>query len=265
MNFSKFFWIFGFSSLTFLSSSAEAATILYNQDFENPAEFVNDGGDVNIFNQVNTLYGNQPPGFTFAQAFTVETLFINGNLAFGTGYSDPAGIGGDYALGLQSDRQNDLLGLSFDVGTNDFLNVSLDVSSIDLSLFGAPFVPETGAVPTLEFTLYDNPSGATGLGTGTILSSLQVSGTASPRSQFDWTSVVLPLNASGSTNGNVILRIDLLSGGYASLDNFVIAASDTPGEIPNSIPEPSSILSLVSIGILFRLTCWKRKVIKGYE
>lgn len=65
---------------TFLTSPLQAATlVLYDQDFENPAGFVNNGGDVNIFRSVNTLYGNQPSGFTFAQAFTVETLLINGN------------------------------------------------------------------------------------------------------------------------------------------------------------------------------------------
>ena len=144
-------------------SPAQAQTeILYNQNFENPAGFVNDGGDVNIFKSVNELYGNQPPGFTFAQAFTVETLLLSGSQAFGTGYSDSTGIGGHYALGMLSDQQNDLLGLSFNVGTRKFLNVRMTISSIDLSVFGGPFVPVNGAVPVFAFTLYDNPSGAAG-------------------------------------------------------------------------------------------------------
>ena len=121
-------------------------------DKKNPTGFVNDGGDVNIFRTVNQLYGNQPPGFTFAQANTVETLYINGTAAFGTGYSDPSGKGGNYALGMLSSRQNDLLGLAFDVGTFDYLNVRLAISSIDLSVFGGPFVA-SGAVPVFSFTL----------------------------------------------------------------------------------------------------------------
>lgn len=218
--------------LAFASSAHAVTTILYDQDFENPAAFVNDGGDVNIFNSVNTLYGNQPSGFTFAQAFTVETLLVNGNQAFGTGYSDPSGIGGNYTLGMLSNLQNDKLGLSFNIGSNDFLNVRLDISSIDLSVFSGPFVP-AGAEPVFEFTLFDNPGGATGLaGNGTVLSALQATGTASAQTVFDWTEVLLPLAAAGNTNGNVTLQIDLLSGGYAALDNFTIAASDTPGEIP---------------------------------
>lgn len=241
-----------------LVPGSQAATILYNQDFENPAAFVNDGGDVNIFNSVNTLYGNQPPGFTFAQDFTVETLLITGSLAFGTGYSDPAGTGGNYALGMLSSAQNDLLGLAFDVGANNFLNVSLDISSIDLSVFGGPFVPAGGAAPVFEFTLFDNPGGGSGLGGGTILSTLQATGTASAKDVFDWTHVLLPLDASNSTDGHVILRIDLLSGGYASMDNFLIAASDIPGETTEdttdettgaAVPEPGSLL-LLGTGML---------------
>jgi hypothetical protein len=246
------------------ASSVNAATILYDQDFENPVGFVNDGGDVNIFRTVNDLYGNQPPGFTFAQNFTVETLLITGTQAFGHGYSDPAGIGGDYALGMLSDVQNDLLGLAFNVGSNDFLNVSLDISSIDLSVFGGPFVPITGAVPNFQFTLFDNPSGATGLGGGTILDQLEASGTASPRDVFDWTSVLLPLDASASTNGNVILRIDLLEGGYASMDNFLIAASDEPGDVDGggSVPEPATIL-LLGTGLAGTVRRWRKRALIG--
>jgi hypothetical protein len=199
---------------------------------------------------VNSLYGNQPPGFTFAQQFTVETLLIPGNQAFGTGYSDPLGIGGNYALGMLSDVQNDLLGLSFNVGSNDFLNVRLDISSIDVDRLGGPIIPAGGAVPTFEFTLFDNPTGTPGVGGSSILSSYQASGTVSARDVFDWTEVLFSLDASGSTNGNVILRIDLLSGGYAAFDNLRITASDTPV----SVPEPHSILGIafLAFGILFR-------------
>lgn len=90
MRSNRFILVFSVA-IAFASNVPAATTILYNQDFENPAAFVNAGGDVNIFNSVNTLYGNQPPGFTFAQAFTVETFFVNGNQACGMGYSDPSG------------------------------------------------------------------------------------------------------------------------------------------------------------------------------
>lgn len=218
------------TAIAAIAMPASAATlVLYSQDFENPSGFFKDYRDINIYKSINTLYGNQPPGFTFAQTNTVETLLITGNKAFGTGYSDPSGKGGNYALGMLSSYQNDLLGLSFNVGNSPFLNFRLDISSIDLG-FIFPFVTP-GAVPIFEFTLYDNPSGATRLGSGKILDVLRASGTASALNVFDWTEVLLPLNASGSTNGNVTLQIDLLSGGYAALDNFRIAASDTAGEV----------------------------------
>jgi hypothetical protein len=243
-----------------LASPAWAtAIVLYDQDFESPAAFVNDGDDINSFNSVNTLYGNQPPGFVFTQTFTVETLLITGTQAFGTGYSDPSGIGGNYALGMLSTVQNDLLGLAFNVNGFKFLNVSLNISSIDLSTFGGPFVPVDGAIPTFGFTLYDNPSGAPGLGSGTILDTQQASGTASPRAVFDWSGVLLALDSSASTNGNVILRIDLLSGDYASLDNFRIAASDTSGDLglPSVVPESSSLV-LLCLGLAGLLAARRR-------
>jgi hypothetical protein len=237
----------GVGAFTFLTMPTMASTVLYDQNFENPVGFVNDGGDVNIFRTVNDLYGNQPPGFQFSQSFTVETLLITGSQAFGTGYSDPSGIGGNYTLGMLSDQQDDRLGLAFNVGTRDFLNFRLTISSIDLSSFGGPFVPP-GAIPEFEFTLYDNPSGTPGIGGGTVLSSVRASGTASAQSVFDWTNVTVALDASAATNGNVILGINLLQGGYAALDNFRIVASDISGDV--AVPEPSAVLGLLTLGAL---------------
>ena len=149
---------------------------------------------------------------------------------------------------MLSSVQNDLLGLSFNVQGKDFLNVALDISSIDLGVFGGPFGPVDGTAPLFQFTLFDNPGGAPGLGGGTVLDTFQRSGTASPRDVFDWTHVILPLDASAATDGNVILGIDLLDGGYASLDNFRIAASDTPGQV-GEVPEPST-LGLIGLGLV---------------
>jgi hypothetical protein len=233
--------------LLLLSFPTQAATILYNQNFENPFGFVNDGADVNIRKSVNELYGGQPSGFNFAQAYTVETLLVTGTSAFGTGYSDPAGTSGNYVLGMLSSRENDLLGLSFNSAGRRFFNFQVDISSIDLSYWGGPFVVE-GDIPKFEFTLFDNPGGTVGLsGNGSILDSEIVQGKASAQSVFDWTRVLVALDASGSSNGNVTLRIDLLEGGYAALDNFLIASSDTPDDL--TVPEPTTML-LLSFGLL---------------
>jgi hypothetical protein len=249
--------------LVLLPVAASAQVVLYRQDFEHPTGFVNDGGDFNIFRTVNQLYGNQPPGFTFSQNFTVETLHIGGSEAFGVGYRDPQGRGGGYALGLLSNVQDDLLGLAFNVGAFDFLNFRLDVSSIDLDRQGGPFVP-TGAVPTFRFTLYDNPSGAPAVAGSPELSFTDVTGTPGPnRYTFDWTNVVVGLSAVGNTNGNVILTINLLSGGYAAMDNFVVAASDVAGQVPPIAavaPEPTTGVLLASGAVGVGLLARRRRV-----
>lgn len=235
-----------------LAAPAFATTVLYTQDFENPTGFVNDGGDVNIFRTVNQLYGNQPPGFQFFQNFTTETLLVGGSQAWGRGFQDPQGVAGRYVLGMLSDVQNDLLGLSFNLGAYRYLNFSLDISSIDLDRWGGAFVAP-GTVPAFRLSLYDNPGGAIGLGSGVLLDSVDITGTpGANRWTFDWTHHTVALDATGTTNGNVTLRIDELRGGYAALDNFRIAASDTPGDT-GSVPEPGSLalagLALAALGL----------------
>lgn len=223
--------------------AAHADATLYTQNFESPVNFVNDGGDINIFRTVNDLYGGQPPGFQFAQPFTDETLLVGGTQAFGVGYKDPSGKAGKYVVSMLSDRQNDLLSLSFSVGAFQFLNFGLDISSIDLDRFGGPFVPAVGAAPVFKFSLFDNPSGTIGLsGNSLLLDSATATGTVAPNKYtFDWTHAVLGLNAKNSTNGNVTLQIDLLSGGYAAMDNFQVVASDVKG----AIPEPQTYLLMI--------------------
>ena len=245
------------ASLTIYATASCASTILlYDQDFESPSNYSNDGGDVNIFDTVNDNYGGQPTGFEFAQAFTVETLNVSGSdrgtgtAAFGIGWSDPIGRGGNYAIGMLSDLQNDLLGLSFNVGDFAFLNFSVDVSSIDLSTFSGPFVPD-GAVPEFQFRLYDNPTGANAIGSGTVLDEVTLTGTASDQTLFDWTNGVFGLSTDGNTNGNVILQIDLLSGGYAAFDNLRITASDTEGDVGGGDDDNLTVVSVPAAGVLF--------------
>lgn len=230
-----------------LSTTSHATSILYSQNFENPnpGSFVNDGGDVNIFNQVNTLYGGQPAGFFFAQVFTVETLLVGGSQAWGTGFLDPQGKAGRHVISMLSSAQNDLLGLSFNVGANKFLNFQMDISSIDLDRWGGPFVPNGGLAPQFRFSLFDNPGGGTGIGAGTLLSFVDVTGTLSAqKNTFDWSNHIVALDATGNTNGNVILQIDELQGGYAALDNFIIAASDNAGDVGGQVPEPATLALL---------------------
>ncbi len=99
--------------------------------------------------------------------------------------------------------------------------MSIDVTSTDLAGLVGPFVPGSGVTtnpgtePTFRFTLFDNPSGANGIGSGTALDFADVTGTVSDRNVVDFVTSVIGLDASGATNGNVILQFDLLTGGYA--------------------------------------------------
>ncbi|MBB5016922.1 MYXO-CTERM domain-containing protein [Chitinivorax tropicus] len=230
------------------------AVVLYNQNFEKPVGFVDNGGDVNALSSVNQLYPNQPQGFTFAQQFTVETLRVGGTQAWAAaqggkgGFKDPQGIAGSYVLGMLSSRQDDLLGLAFNVGNNHFLNFRLNISSIDLNAHGGPFVPTGGQAPVFRLSLFDNPSGQAGIGGGKLLDSEDITGLVAPNKwTFNWSELTVALDAIGNTNGNVLLQIDLLKGGYAALDNLRIAASNEAGNV-GTVNEPAPLL-LAALGL----------------
>jgi hypothetical protein len=234
-----------------ISTAAQSTSItLYDQDFESPDGFINGSGYSDLSQQsVNDLYKDQPVGFSFAQTFTVETILLTGTQAFGTGYNDTSGQGGNYALGMLGSAQNDLLGLSFDIGTFDFFNFQIDISSV--GLHGGPGSPfaTAGDVPEFAFTLFDNPSGTAGVpGTGTVLDSGTLTGVASALDVLSWTTGTFAFDASQSTNGNVTLQIDLVQGGYAAFDNFKITASDQAGGGINDVSVPATI-SLFSLGL----------------
>ena len=204
-----------------LASTADAAVILYANDFENPTGFSGAGAYTDVSQQqITDLYGPE-----FTQNLTVETINLTGGL-----YTDSLGTGGDYALGMLESLNDDRLYLSFDVTGYDYLNVQLDFSSIDLQGFGAPFVT---AAPTLKLDLLD------GSNLATVLSSSQTTG-ASPVSPFvyNWTNEIFALNTSGISN--VTLEFDLIAGGYASFDNLVIAASNVAGDV-SAVPIPAAV------------------------
>ncbi len=243
---------FGLISALSLVGASHAATVLYTQNFEAPdlPSFNAFAGPDASYSSVNSIYNNQPAGFSFAQRYTVETLRVGGNQAWGgAGFIDSQGVAGQYVIGMLSHANDDLLGLSFNVGAYRFLNFQLDISSIDLNFWGGPFVASGGQAPTFHLSLWDNPTGAVGLGGGTLLASANITGNlSSAANRFNWTNHIVGLDATGNTNGNVTLVIDELVGGYAALDNFRIVASDVQGDV-GRVPEPAS-LSLLGLSLL---------------
>ena len=248
------------AATAFMLAAPSAAAILYSQDFEHPDGFVNDGGDINIFRSVNQLYHDQPTGFVFSQTFTTETLHVGGTEAYGVGYTDPSGKAGNYVVSQLSDAQDDRLGLAFNVGGFKFLNFKLDISSIDLDRFGGPFVPAGGLAPVFRFRLFDNPGGAAGVGSGTPLDFVDVTGLLNPsKTSLLFSTAIGGLDASGSTDGNVIFQIDLLSGGYAAFDNIVISAAD----IKPGVPEPANWALLIAGFGLTGATLRRRRMVEA--
>jgi len=67
--------------------------------------------------------------------------------------------------------------------------------------------------------------------------------------------VVNGLDASGSTNGNVILQIDVLSGGYAAFDNIRVTAAD----VRAGVPEPRLWATMLAGFGLLGATVRRRK------
>lgn len=240
--------------LVLTMSTSSATTILLDQDFESPNTF-NSGFDVDS-RPVNTLYGNQPNGFVFGNTYTVETVNVtdsinpsDGQRSFNSigGYTGDLAQSGNFVVGMLSSAQNDRLGLTFDVTGFNFLNVQIDVTSLELDCCGAPFV--TGA-PTFRFSLFED-AGTAGIGGGTLLDTFDLAGTASLGHVLDFTTGTFGLDSSSSIDGIVTLQIDLLTGGYAAFDNLIIASSDVEGDVGQSVPEPGTIwLVLVSLGAL---------------
>ena len=231
-------------------AAAQAATIVYQNDFNNPVGWVDGSGNGTgiSFAQVNSMYGS-----AFQQTFTVETIQIAGN----ANYTDPSGTGGAYSLGMLSSVQNDLLSLTFDVGALNFVNITMDFAGIGpvaCPSCGGPFA-FAGQTPVFDLTLYDSPLGTFSLGSpGTSLSTgAMTGGVIASTTTLGWNSGSVALSTAGNTNGKVTLVIDLRGGtgmaGYSAFDNLVIASSDTPGDTGgggdpgnNNVPEPSTLL-----------------------
>lgn len=223
----------------------------YIQDFEAPTGFVNSGGDVDVSHTVQQLFGSSPTPQAFAQSGTVGTLLLTGNEAWGRGYDDINGMGGQHALGFSSGTGT-RLALPVDIGSWRYLVVAVSLSPADLDRWGGPYVPGPGVEPLFRFSVYDNPDGASRLGSGTPLSwgGAYVSPSREPWT-IDFTNLFMVLDAQAATNGKLLLELDLMEGGYGVLDNMMIAGYDGQGDLP-PIPEPETyalmLAGLMTVG-----------------
>jgi hypothetical protein len=204
------------------ATAAAQSVLLYENDFETPnvPVIINCGNSLDT-RGINLLYGTA--GFVFNQVNTVEAITLEDSQGV---YADPEGNGGTYSLGMLSVAEDDKLALTFDSQGRDFVNVGLDLSSIDVNGCGGPFGV---AAPVMAISLLDSPGGLFNFGQS-VLDSGTITGAAAPDAwTFHWTTGVVTLSTEGATDGNVSILFDLQQSGYAAFDNLSIVASDTPG------------------------------------
>ncbi|MBK9273255.1 MAG: T9SS type A sorting domain-containing protein [Flavobacteriales bacterium] len=235
-----------------LTTPLVAQTItLYSNAFTSPNMAVTTAACGTDISQqaVNDLWagtgGGTGGGGNWAQTFTVETLLINGP---GNVYTDQAGIGGDYCIGLQTAQQNDKAALTLDSDGLPYVNLTMDISGIEVSGCGAPFGT---AAPIFQVTVFDTPSGAFNINSpGMVLDDATLTGgpPSSDPFSFNWTTVGAALDVSASSNGTVTVLIDLQASGYAAFDNLDISADTSPLSISEDSPTSEAMIWLDANG-----------------
>jgi hypothetical protein len=217
----RFFGTLFTASLTFTTASQLVAAqeiTLYENDFEDPNQpiSVSCGNSLDQAG-INSTYGK--PGYGFIEQYSVETVVLHDPAGK---YSNQSNQNGDYALGMLGVVQDDKLAFRFDIQGQQFLNVAMDVSSIDVDGCGGPFDVET---PKFKVSLLDDASGEFDWAEKK-LDEKTLEGEASPDAwSFHWSPGTVALDAGKATSGNVIVVFDLVSAGYAVFDNLKITAS----------------------------------------
>jgi hypothetical protein len=222
------------------SPAASQTIILYQNNFEAPNVPLQANCATLDARGINSLYGTSQG--TFEQVNTVEGVLLKSPQ-----YSDPSGIGGNYAIGMLANVQDDMLALTFDTQGKAYLNVAMDISGLDVPGCGGPFGV---AAPQYRLTLVNSPNGVFNfpVSSGTILSQQDVTGIAPPNQYTtNWSHQVVSLSTTGATDGKVTLVWDLRQSGYAVFDNLIVAASDTAGDVG---PTPTSCSSATTLGLV---------------
>ncbi|MFZ1331927.1 MAG: T9SS type A sorting domain-containing protein [Flavobacteriales bacterium] len=166
----------------------------------------------------------------FVNTNTVETILVTGPADV---YDDPAGIGGDFSIGMLRTDFGDKLGLLIDTEGLPFVNVEMDISAINTTC-GGPLPMDT-AIFLLE--LLDAPGGVFNISNSLVLDVDTLIGTGPDADSFifNWAHAAGSLDVSSSTDGMVALRMTLIRSAYASFDNIYIEAS--LDSVISAIPE----------------------------
>lgn len=176
------------------------------------------------------------PG-SFIQQATIETILVTGPADV---YDDPSGIGGDYALGIlrpDAFSQGDMLGLLIDTEGLPFVNIAMDMSAINTTC-GGPLALDT-CVFLAE--VLDAPGGIFDLVNGVALDADTLVGIepAMDTFVFNWARASGTLDVSGSTDGQVAIRIQQMRSLYSAFDNIYIEASSNI--VINAVPEVDAL------------------------
>ena len=191
---------------------------LYSNDFESPNQPISAScGNSLDMAGINTCYGR--PGYSFVEEFSVEIVELYDS---GGKYANQGKDNGSYAVGMLGEIEDDKLALRFDVQSQQFLNVTMDVSAIDVQGCGGPFGVQT---PRFRVTLLDSPSGSFDWNGKKLDEKVLEGDVPSNPWRFQWSRATVSLDASRATDGNVVVVFDLLSAGYAVFDNLKIMAS----------------------------------------
>ena len=229
------FLVAPFMCLCVLSASAQYV-VIYSNQFITPLDTPSIATWCQLDfspDPVNDLWEGTGTGISsgeFVNTATVETILITGPADV---YDDPSGTGGDFSIGMLSTNFGDKLGLLVTTEGRPFVNVEMDISAINTTC-GGPFAMDTA---TFLLELLDAPGGVFNISNSTVLDADSLTGTEPNTNSFifNWAHAEGSLDASGSTDGMVALRITLIRSTYASFDNIYIEASQD--SVISAIPE----------------------------
>lgn len=216
--------------------------LLYLNDFEDPNRrvFSSCGGGADIRDDaINILFSKS--GFKFHQQETVEVVHLDGlqrNLDHSEGdpiFENPQGVGGNFAIGMFSDQEEDKLSLTLDTHDFSFLNIGISLAAANLPGCGGPFTYENRSYkPKVHVSVLDSPElegdfndwDEQPLDEGDLEGS-EVSGSdlADLPFKLNWGYDMIGLDVSSSSDGYVTIVFDLEGVPYAIFDDLIIVGS----------------------------------------